>query len=230
MWARWKRTIKPGLVLPTEVPCGKLLGVKKTRHLSLEILSFYWVTFPPIFSYIMEVLQEEDSAGVVQGGGSVCARVIGHASSWQVVASVTHPAEARAPGSALWEESWCWGGLRRCHPLKEGGEDDMRPLVSPVDEQAKGNAPSPGFWAKESRTCILLAGLLAKFAQMGCLCCTADRDFCIALGVTSNNCYQTCWPLTKIFWKFGFRSQPLIWLHFSWSHFSLACHETEEPF
>lgn len=49
----------------------------------------------------MEVLQEEDSAGVVQGGGSVCARVIGHASSWQVVASVTHPAEARAPGTAL---------------------------------------------------------------------------------------------------------------------------------
>jgi len=50
----------------------------------------------------------------------------------------------------------------------------MRPLVSPVDEQAKDYAPSPGIRAKESRTCILLAALLPTLSQMGCLCCTAD--------------------------------------------------------
>lgn len=148
----------------------------------------------------------------------------------QVVVSVTIPAAARAPGRTLWEESWCWGCLRGCHCLQEGGGDGMRPLVSPVDDQAKENAPSPGIRAKESRTCTLLAVLLATFAQMWCLCCTTDRDFCMALGVAFNYWYQTCWALIKIFWKFGFRSQPVIWLHFSWTHLSLACHETEEFF
>lgn len=58
-----------------------LLGVKKTRLLSLEIFNFYWVSFPPIFFYVMEVLWKEDKAVVVQAGGGVRVRGKGHANS-----------------------------------------------------------------------------------------------------------------------------------------------------